>query len=350
MVLSLALDPSGALYAGTNFAGAQVSLDRGATWAILPAGVDDEHEFGYGIWIDPSNGQKIFLGNEVMWGLGWSQDGGATWSAAGQGFTGRGSRGVAFDPSDSQRIYAGAMVGNAFFKSTDGGVTWSGRRFGSPAVYVIGVAVDPLSPNIVYAGTQNEGVFKSADYGDTWKSTASAPPGAITYLTLDPTKSGRLFASTATAFYLSEDGGERWADVLNMPAWTVTIDPNMPSIVYATARTQGVFRSVDGGHNWQSLNSGITALSMGRSAPVIIDPTDPRTLYVGGQGGVFKSLDGGDHWLAINSGIDELTVNGLAMDPSNPAVLYACGPNGVYKTLTGSEAQSDSIAVSALAK
>jgi photosystem II stability/assembly factor-like uncharacterized protein len=76
---------------------------------------------------------------------------------------------------------------------------------------------------------------------------------------------------------------------------------------------------------------------MGHSAPVIVDPTNPQALYVGGEGGVFKSLDGGGHWFAVNSGLDELSVGGLAMDPSNPAVLYACGPNGVYKTLTGGE-------------
>jgi hypothetical protein len=84
---------------------------------------------------------------------------------------------------------------------------------------------------------------------------------------------------------------------------------------------------------------------MGRSAPVIIDPTNRQTLYVGseGGGGVFKSLDGGDHWFTVNSGLDELSVSGLAMDPWNPAVLYASGPNGVYKTVTGGEVQSHSI-------
>ena len=68
---------------------------------------------------------------------------------------------------------------------------------------------------------------------------------------------------------------------------------------------------------------------MGRSAPVIIDPTNPQTLYVGSEGG--------DHWFAVNAGLDELTVSGLSMDPGNPTVLYACGPNGVYKTFTGAE-------------
>jgi uncharacterized protein (TIGR03437 family) len=341
MVWSLAMDSAGALYGGTNAAGAQVSRDRGATWTLLHAGIDAVNKPGYGIWIHPANGQKIFVSSELGYGMVGSQDGGATWSATGQGFTGYGSRSVAFDPSDSQKIYAGATVGNAFFKSTDGGLTWSRRRFGTPAVYVIAVVVDPVSPNIVYAGTQNEGVFKSADYGETWTSTGSGLSGAITYLTPDPIKSGRLFASTATAFYLSEDGGQTWTNALNMPAWTITISPNTPSTVYATARTQGVFRSVDGGHTWQATNTGLTNLTMGSSAPVIIDPTNRQTLYVGsGGGGIFKSLDGGDHWFAVNSGLDELAVSGLAMDPRNPGVLYACGPNGVYKTATGAEVQS----------
>jgi hypothetical protein len=332
MVLSLAVDSAGAVYAGTNFAGAKVSHDQGTTWTALNTGADHENKSGGGIWIDPKNHQKMFLADEAQWGLAKTQDGGARWSNAGQGFTGRGSRGMAFDPTDSRRVYAGAMIGDGFFRSTDGGQTWSVRRFGSPAVYVIAVAVDPLRPNIVYAGTQNEGLFRSTDYGDTWKSVGTGLSGAITFLTTDPNRSGRLFASTGTAFYLSEDHGETWTNVLNISAWTVTIDPSSPLTVYATARTQGVFRSSDGGHTWQQINDGISNLSMGRSAPVIIDPTNRQTLYVGSEGGgVFKSLYGGEHWFAVNSGLSDLTVDGLAMDPANPAVLYACGPSGVFR-------------------
>ena len=157
-------------------------------------------------------------------------------------------------------IYAGGTIGNPFLKSTDGGQTWSVRRFGTAAVYVIAAAVDPLSPNIVYAGTQNEGLFKSTDYGETWSLAGTGLSGAITYLTLDPTKSGRLFASTATAFYLSENGGQTWTNVMNVPAWTITIDPNSPLTTYATARTQGIFRSSDGGHMWQSIEHTVNLL------------------------------------------------------------------------------------------
>lgn len=348
MMLALASDSTGALYAGTSAAGAQISQDRGATWTSLNTGVDMVNKFGYGIWIDPKDNRKIFVGDEGMYGLVWSQDGGATWSAAPQSFTARGTRSVVVDPTNSDRIYASGLNGDGFFKSADGGLTWSARRFGSSAVYVISVAVDPLSPNTIYAGTQNEGFFKSMDYGDTWASIGTGLSGAITYLTVDPTDLGRLFASTATATYLSEDGGQGWTNVLNMPAWTVSIDPGDPSTVYASTRTQGLFRSSDGGHTWQAINTGLTNLTMGASAPVVVDPANRQTLYAGGDGGVFKSLDGGSHWFAVSSGLTG-SVSGLAMDPTNSSVLYVCGPSGVFKTLTGAEVQSASIAVNGIA-
>ena len=57
------------------------------------AGIEAANKFGYGIWIDPSNGQKMFVssGGRVRHGLvaGWWR----TWSDAGQGFTGLGSQG-----------------------------------------------------------------------------------------------------------------------------------------------------------------------------------------------------------------------------------------------------------------
>src|SRR4030095_13585064 len=107
-----------------------------------------------------------------------------------------------------------------------------------------------------------------------------------------------------TAFFLSEDNAETWTNILNRPAWTITIDSKAPSTVYAMTRTQGVFRSLDGGGAWQDINNGLTSLTVGGNGPVTIDPTNSQTLYVGSEtGGVFKSLDGGDHWFAVNSGL-----------------------------------------------
>ncbi|MBA2304741.1 MAG: carbohydrate-binding protein [Acidobacteria bacterium] len=341
MVLSLVIDSARVLYAGTDLAGAQVSYDLGATWSDLDPGLSGARSFVYGLSIDPANNEKIF-GSTNQSGLIASQDGGATWAVAGVGFASFSARQVAFDPSNSQRIYGGSFFAGGLFKSDDGGLSWSRRYFGSAAVYVWALAVDVSSPNVVYAGTNGDGLFKSTDYGDTWTAIGSGlPRPQVQYITIDPSNTDRVFVANVTGVFFSDNGGDTFTQVLNNPAWTITIDATLPSTVYATTRTNGVFRSFDGGATWHEISAGLTTPSsriMGRNAPVIIDPTNPQTLYVGSEGGgVFKSNDGGEQWSAVNAGLDNLSVYGLVMDPSNPNILYAAGPNGVYKTLTGGE-------------
>src|SRR5262249_21387228 len=91
MVFSLAVDSTGLVYAGTNSAGAQVSADFGETWTVMDTGVDGANKPGYGVWIDPGNSQNILTSFEAPIGLSGSRDGGASWSIAGEGFTGMAS-------------------------------------------------------------------------------------------------------------------------------------------------------------------------------------------------------------------------------------------------------------------
>jgi len=59
-------------------------------------------------------------------------------------------------------------------------------------------------------------------------------------------------------------------------------------------------------------------------------------LYAEGAG-VFKSVNAGATWTSINAGLDELNALGLALDTRQPNVLYVGGPRGVFKTVTGGE-------------
>lgn len=69
IVLSLMVDSARVLFAGTNCDGAQVSRDHGETWTVLDIGIDSASKFAYGIWIDPSNGQKIFASSPAGYGV-----------------------------------------------------------------------------------------------------------------------------------------------------------------------------------------------------------------------------------------------------------------------------------------
>lgn len=101
------------------------------------------------------------------------------------------------------------------------------------------------------------------------------------------------------------------------------------------------------------LSAGVRVLVL----PQSIDPQHPDTLYAGTRTGVFKSLDGGTNWNATNSGLSNLPngpagpftdVNVLAIDPQNPNTVYAignfpiyvdgnarCCSRGIFKTMDG---------------
>src|SRR3569832_1935163 len=60
---------------------------------------------------------------------------------------------------------------------------------------------------------------------------------------------------------------------------------------------------------------------------VVLDPTDPATLYAGTLGGVFKSNDGGTTWAYSSTGMDSIFDGSLLYAGST---LYAGTKDGVY--------------------
>jgi len=134
------------------------------------------------------------------------------------------------------------------------------------------------------------------------------------------------------------DGGLNWdpifddQDVSSIGA--VAITPSNPDIVWvgtgetfiirpAHAMGDGVYKSEDAGKTWQHMGLEKT----GRIGRVIIDPTDPNIVYVAALGhtfgpqqdrGVFKTTDGGTTWKRILF-VDEGTgAADIALDPQNP--------------------------------
>ena len=62
-----------------------------------------------------------------------------------------------------------------------------------------------------------------------------------------------------------------------------------------------------------------------------IDPATPTILYAGTDGdGVFKSTNGGENWNAVNTGLTNTNVFALAIDPKTPTIVYAATGAGVF--------------------
>ena len=66
-----------------------------------------------------------------------------------------------------------------------------------------------------------------------------------------------------------------------------------------------------------------SAVGLGRYQVVEVHPNDTNILYAGScAGGIFKTTDGGKNWENINNGIISMGVNDIAIDPKKPDVIY----------------------------
>jgi len=241
----------------------------------------------------------------------------------------------------------------------------------------------PSQPNVFYVGQVNGGVWKSDDYGVTWKPIFDHEPtqsiGAIAVAPSDPNiiyvGSGeglhRPDLSVGNGIYKSTDAGKTWThlglrDGQQIPA--LAIDPRDPNKVFAAVlghpygpnEERGIYRSTDGGQTWQKV---ISKDENTGGSDVEIDPANPDVVYAsmwearegpwedgnkfdGPGGGLFKSTDGGANWHPLTNGLPkDLAQIYVAIAPSNPGRLYATvasasGKLGVYRSDDAGDAWS----------
>src|SRR5947209_4775218 len=140
----------------------------------------------------------------------------------------------------------------------------------------VGATGIPGKPNEFLIGVNNGGVWKTTDYGVTWRPIFDDKPtgsvGAIAVAPSDPdviwVGSGeglqRPDLSTGDGVYRSTDGGKTWQhqglrDGQQIPA--ILVDPHDPNRVfvgvlghpYGANPERGVFRSTDGGKSWRKV-------------------------------------------------------------------------------------------------
>ena len=156
------------------------------------------------------------------------------------------------------------------------------------------------NPDIIYAGTASGGLWKSVSGGITWEpifdNEVTASIGAVAIQQSNP-------------------------DVI----WVGTGEGNPRNSLNGG---YGIYKSLDGGKTWSSMGLEQTR----HIHRVIIDPTNPNTVYVGAIGspwgthkerGLFKTTDGGETWNKILYVNTKTGLADLVMDPKNPNKLIA---------------------------
>ena len=167
--------------------------------------------------------------------------------------------------------------------------------------------------------------------------------GRVTSIDVVVNDPGVIYLGTASGgVWKTENSGTTWAPIFDeqgiLNIGTVAIQQSNPSVVWvgtgegnprnSLSIGAGIFKSIDAGKTWKFMGLEKTR-DIHR---IIIDPTDPNTVYVASIGnpysehperGVYKTTDGGDSWKKILYTNDTSGCADLVMDPVNPNKLIA---------------------------
>jgi photosystem II stability/assembly factor-like uncharacterized protein len=221
-------------------------------------------------------------------------------------------------------IFAGT-VGWRVYCSTDDGVSWTELSLGlQPSQEVKTFTSD--SSGYVFAGTFQGGIYRSSDNGDNWIQVNNGL-GNLTVRCIVTSSFDDVIAGTDAGIYSSSNHGDSWSRIGDsVIGFVQTIQTFPPNIILIGTYLNGIYRSTNNGATWVQINSGLTNLNV-RSIICI----SSKTFFAGTAGGVFLSADSGNSWIPTNAGLTNTGINSLAYEPGGTIYVGTWG-DGVFRS------------------
>jgi hypothetical protein len=231
-------------------------------------------------------------------------------------------------------------------RTTNGGFTISQLRNGLDPIFASNIGpegnylfIPPLTHDV---GTNNiwlggSYLYRGPQFGLNWQKVGAAMPegGKISAIAVSSRTPGTLAIGTHMGHIsrVVDGGGSAVNTSFKAPrsGWVTSIafDPLDDNVLYATYGNFGgahVFRSIDGGATWQSLDgSGPAGLPDIPAHSIVVDPDDRQRLYLGTDLGVIVSIDGGRTWMNEETGFGPAVTMWLSLirTPAGQKQLFA---------------------------
>ncbi len=340
--IDVVLENPDIMYIGSAAGGLWKSINGGSTWEVI---FDDGKSASIGaIAINQNNPNEIWIGtgegnprNSMNNGAGMYKtiDGGYTWEFIGLEKT-NGIHRIILHP-DNPKVAVVAATGTPWgenpergiYKTTDGGKTWAHTLYVDEKTGAADLVVDPSNPNKLIAamwthrrwpwffksGGPGSGIFVSFDGGDTWTKRTSEdglPKGDLGRIGLaiaqsDPDRVYAYVESKSNGVFRSDDGGFTWKrasrpgdnGIGGRPFYYADIytDPKNENRIYSIHSTVTV--SEDGGKSWSTYIPGNKVHTDHHAW--WIHPEDPEFIMNGHDGGLTITRDRGKKWDFVES-------------------------------------------------
>ena len=248
------------------------------------------------------------------------------WMASTAGLEGQNITSIGVHPSYPHIMYAGTTPPQMFFSDT-AGLRWQqldtfrhipeaeSWRFPLPPyrAKITGILFHPQYSDIVLASLACGGLLGSLDCGINWMERPLGIEREVNGITLHPLNPNRLFATTSTGIYRSDDLGSSWVVLDNglpyMYARCLTISPGNPNFIMAcisqsreSSIQQMMIRSLDGGDTWEVCINGLPDLTT--QIVTCLDAIGDNCFAVGtSKGNVYLTSDGGQFWQHVHRDI-----------------------------------------------
>lgn len=295
---------------------------------------------------------KVAANQSALYGMYKSENSGETWTEVlnstdvnllGRSINGSDSEGygwytlsLAISPINHDLIFVGGIN---VWRSMDGGETWSARTSEMPNSGLSFSWVDqheirfhPISQTIYTA--HDGGVYKSENGGDTFEDISDGLNIMQLYrLGCSPTDEDIVMTGCQDQFGMLYNEGE-WEAIYAGEASEHFISNDDPNVLYGYGYYFGMIRSYNRGYSYTNINPpGMNNFFW--LIPTIKHPHDNNTIYLGAFG-VYKSIDQGNNWVTLN---EQLTsgspLKSLEVAFSDDNYMYACAQRYIWRSENG---------------
>jgi hypothetical protein len=196
-----------------------------------------------------------------------------------------------------------------------------------------------IDPRILYAAYND--VYKSLNRGSAWRKISNnlSKDRKITSLGIAPSDDNVIYAATQKRLWVTFNNGGTWKEISSKLPFAsanltyISVHPENPKLVYVTfsgySAGNKVFRSEDGGENWDNMSYGLPNLP---ANCVIFDKTQSEAMYVAMDIGIYYRDDVTNEWVLFNHGLPNVPVTELEIQYSAKKLRASTYGRGIWET------------------